>query len=316
MTNTKKVNGGYRLFLVMLLITIISSSCNPRAHHLMLDLENSGTPGQRPAQTQVAFTQTPGQASNSVPSVSQVIEPTEMLVAPILTQEASATFSAVLIPTSSPILSGPTATAVNTTSQAGTPTPTPTPTRTATATLTQTRTPAGPSTQTRTPVVPSTQTRTATATLTQTRTSAAPSTLTHTPASTLTATATPTKTATLTQTSTPTPTLQTGWAGEWKVSWQMDDGNYVEGTISVGVSGTDFTASGAIGGINYTFTGIIVDQELTAFGSWTSPTSNGSFIWQAVGDGQFGGSRDLDFGFCGAREGSDLPEPCYVPPLY
>lgn len=306
MTDTKKVNGGYRLFLVMLLITIISSSCNPRAHHLMLDLENSGTPGQRPAQTQVAFTQTPGQASNSVPSVSQVVEPTETLVAPLLTREASATFSAVLIPTSSPILSGPTATAVNTTPQAGTPTPIPTQTRTATAALTLTRTSAASSTQT----------RTATATLTQTRTSAASSTPTHTPTSTLTATATPTKTATLTQTSTPTPTLQTGWAGEWKVSWQMDDGNYVEGTISVGVSGTDFTASGAIGGINYTFTGIIVDQELTAFGSWTSPTSNGSFIWQAVGDGQFGGSRDLDFGFCGAREGSDLPEPCYIPPLY
>lgn len=272
----------------------------------MLDLENSGTPGQRPAQTQVAFTQTPGQASNSVPSVSQVIEPTETLVAPLLTREASATFSAVLIPTSSPILSGPTATAENTTPQAGTPTPIPTQTRTATAALTQTSTPAASSTQT----------RTATATLTQTRTSAVPSTQTRTPTSTLTATATPTKTATLTQTSTPTPTLQTGWAGEWKISWQMDDGNYVEGTISVGVSGTDFTASGAIGGINYTFTGIIVDQELTAFGSWTSPTSNGSFIWQAVGDGQFGGSRDLDFGFCGAREGSDLPEPCYVPPLY
>jgi len=96
----------------------------------------------------------------------------------------------------------------------------------------------------------------------------------------------------------------------------MDDGNYVEGTISVGVTGTDFTASGAIGGINYSFTGMIVDQELTAFGSWTSPNNNGKFIWKAVGDGQFGGSRDLDFGFCGAREGSDLPEPCYVPPLY
>ena len=154
---------------------------------------------------------------------------------------------------------------------------------------------------------PATNTATATSTLTAT------STVTAT--STATATQKPSNTPTPTKTLTPTVTIQTGWAGEWKVFWQLDNNNYVEGTITVEVVGTDFTASGAVGGVDYSFTGRIIDQSATAFGNWTSPTSTGNFIWNAVNNGQFGGSSDLFFSFCGARYGVNLPEPCYIPPV-
>lgn len=143
------------------------------------------------------------------------------------------------------------------------------------------------------------------------------STLTFTP--TQVRTSTPTLTVTATQTPTATPTLattqQTDWTGEWIVFWQLDDQTYIEGTISIELAGTNFTASGTLGGLDYSFNGRIVEQGLTAFGSWTSLSGNGNFIWGAVADGQFGGSRDLYFGFCGVRPGFVQPEPCYIPPL-
>lgn len=157
------------------------------------------------------------------------------------------------------------------------------------------------------------------AVVTQTRAATQPNqpaltnTATKKPANTATATVKPSNTATVTLT--PSPTLQTGWAGDWNVFWQLDNNNYVEGTISVELAGTDFTASGTVGGIEYSFTGRIIYDGETAFGNWASPTRNGNFIWNKVGEGQFGGSRDTYFGFCGAREGVVPPNPCYVPPL-
>lgn len=129
------------------------------------------------------------------------------------------------------------------------------------------------------------------------------------------ATATPSKTATNTATWTPSPTAQAGWEGEWKILWQANNQSYVEGTLSILVVGTDLTGTGTWGGVNYSFTGRIIYDGETAFGNWTSSAGNGSFIWENVGIGQFGGSRDLDFGFCGAREGTKMPDVCYVPPL-
>lgn len=132
---------------------------------------------------------------------------------------------------------------------------------------------------------------------------------------TSTATKTVTPSSTPTKTLTPTVTLQTGWAGEWKVFWQMDNNNYVDGTITVVVAGTNFTANGTLGGVDYTFLGSIIEQGLTAFGDWTSPTSTGNFIWTDIGAGQFGGSRDTYYGFCGARNSVIPPNPCYLSPL-
>lgn len=139
---------------------------------------------------------------------------------------------------------------------------------------------------------------------------------TDAPTGTFTATATATKTATATATATQTlaPTLQTGWAGEWNVFWQLDDQTYVEGTLSIEVVGTDLTASGLLDGNEYSFTGRIIYNGKTSVGKWTSALSSGSFIWIDVGEGQFGGNRDQNFGFCGAREGIKAPQPCFIPP--
>ena len=81
------------------------------------------------------------------------------------------------------------------------------------------------------------------------------------------------------------------------------------------VIGTEFTANSTLGVAAYFFTVRVIQDGEVAFGSWTSATNNGGFIWNDLGEGQFGGSRDLYFGFCGAREGVDPPEPCYIPPL-
>ena len=160
-------------------------------------------------------------------------------------------------------------------------------------------------------------TNTAIATITPVPTNTTISTDAPTGTFTATATATATRTATATATATQTlaPTAQTGWEGEWNVFWQLEDQIYVEGTLSIEVVGTDLTATGTLDGVDYSFTGRVIQEGELAFGNWTSATNNGGFIWNDLGEGQFGGSRDLYFGFCGAREGVDPPEPCYIPPL-
>lgn len=275
-----------KFILALLAVAFVAASCTPRVPHLTQNLENSGvsqTPGSS-AQTPAAETYQANSPSATNPSTSTAIEP-------LATQAPSSTFNPVLTGTSLPAVQNPITTSTRTLTRSGTAASTRTPTQTRTATSTPKFTQLYTATSTRTP----TQTRTATATLT----------------ATLTATPTPTKTDAWTQ----TPTEQTGWAGDWQVFWQLDNNNYVEGTITVEVVGTDFTASGAVGGVDYTFTGRIIHEGETAFGNWTSPSGNGDFIWTNAGSGQFGGSRDLNYGLCGAREGAAPPNPCYIAPL-
>jgi len=150
--------------------------------------------------------------------------------------------------------------------------------------------------------------------------------VTHTPSSeptsTVTATSKPsdTPTATLTPTNTSTPSftpttaVQTGWEGDWTVWFQQADGNYISGDITINLNGTNLTGSGTLAGVNYTFEGF-APNNFTADGTWASPSSSGSFIWNLFPEEQFNGSRDYQFGFCGARPGSDQPAPCYVPSI-
>lgn len=135
------------------------------------------------------------------------------------------------------------------------------------------------------------------------------------PTSTRTATQPNQPTSTRTATTIPSPTPPTGWAGEWVVRWQLDNQSYADGLLTVDVQDTDFTASAVFAGIQYSFTGRIIYEGKTAFGNWTTAANSGSFIWEDVGSGQFGGSRDDLFGFCGSREGFEAPEPCYIEPL-
>ncbi len=135
------------------------------------------------------------------------------------------------------------------------------------------------------------------------------------PTRTRTATQTTQPTATPTATTIPSQTPPTGWAGEWVVRWQLDNQSYADGLLTVDVQDTDFTASAVIAGIQYTFTGRIIFDGKTAIGNWTAAANSGNFIWEDVASGQFGGSRDLLFGFCGSRAGFEAPEPCFMEPL-
>lgn len=130
-------------------------------------------------------------------------------------------------------------------------------------------------------------------------------------------TPTPTQPAAPSPTNTPSPTATqpSGWQGDWNISFQKEDGTYLSGQISVTMNDSDLTAEGLINGIRYQFTGRLIYDNQHMMGTWSSPQTSGSFNWTLVGPNQFAGDRDLWYGFCGARQGSNLPTPCYLPPL-
>ncbi len=129
-------------------------------------------------------------------------------------------------------------------------------------------------------------------------------------------TPTPTQPAAPSPTNTPSPTATqpSGWQGDWNISFQKEDGTYLSGQISVTMNGSDLTAEGLIDGIRYQFTGRLIYNNLLMIGTWSSPLTSGSFNWILFGPDQFVGNRDLWYGFCGARQGSNPPNPCYLPP--
>lgn len=133
-------------------------------------------------------------------------------------------------------------------------------------------------------------------------------TLTITPEASKTQTRSPVNTSTVTT----TPEQQTGWEGEWTVWFEQEDGAYISGEITINISATDLAGNGILGGIEYTFEGFAPD-EWRVHGSWTSSSNSGSFIWEMLSDGQFGGRRDGSFGFCGVRPGLTKPDPCFIP---
>jgi len=126
-------------------------------------------------------------------------------------------------------------------------------------------------------------------------------------------TATATRTATRTSTSTQTATPALGWTGQWMVYIQQSNGTYMSGTIELEVNGVNLTGMGSINGVLYVFQGYALDNE-HAEGRWTSPTADGYFRWQMVASGQFAGSNEDAYGFCGTRPGGSQPEPCVILP--
>ena len=144
---------------------------------------------------------------------------------------------------------------------------------------------------------------------------------TKTPTSTqpqATASRTNTLSPTLTQTPSHTPTSesQTGWEGDWMISFEKTDGSFLSGTMTVNIVGSDLSASAELGGDQYSLEGIIYYQVgEVATGSWNNSTSSGYFWWINEEEDQFRGSRENHFAFCGARTGDNLPEPCLqLPP--
>lgn len=125
---------------------------------------------------------------------------------------------------------------------------------------------------------------------------------------------TPTRTATRTLTPTQTATPKVGWSGQWMVFLQQSNGTYISGMIELEVNGVNLTGMGSFNGVVYVFQGYAIDLE-HAEGSWTSPTAGGYFRWQMIASGQFAGSNENAYGFCGTRPGGNQPEPCVILPL-
>ncbi len=137
---------------------------------------------------------------------------------------------------------------------------------------------------------------------------------TFTATATATATRTATATATATATQTLAPTLQTGWEGEWVIYLQQDNETYISGTMNLALNGTEVIASAKLDGVEYNFEGINHADGEQISGPWQSDSSSGYFWWLLVSENQFGGSQDLQYGFCGARVGFEMPDPCFIEP--
>jgi hypothetical protein len=97
------------------------------------------------------------------------------------------------------------------------------------------------------------------------------------------------------------------------VWFQKKDGTYISGQMMVTIEEDELNGQGTLSGILYTFNAPVIG-DLTVDGSWVSGTTSGRFRWEALPDGQFVGSRDTQFGFCGHRQGADKPDPCYLKP--
>lgn len=155
---------------------------------------------------------------------------------------------------------------------------------------------------------------------TNTRQPTRPATLATTASSTITqalAGVTPTSTRTkapLLATATPTQQVQSGWGGEWIIYLEQADGTYQTGLMNVIVSGTDISATAIIGGSQYYFTGFTYIEGTQVTGPWQNESASGDYWWLFVSGTQFGGMQDMQYGFCGARAGSDRPNPCYYEP--
>lgn len=127
-------------------------------------------------------------------------------------------------------------------------------------------------------------------------------------------------TPTATRTRTPLPAntatqqVQTGWAGEWIIYMEQVDGSYQTGLMNVTVNGTDISANAIVGSSQYQFEGIIYAEDEQASGPYQSESATGYYWWLLVSEGQFGGMFDQQFGFCGARAGVEMPDPCYLEP--
>jgi len=129
------------------------------------------------------------------------------------------------------------------------------------------------------------------------------------------AAATPTATRTpLPATATATQQVQTSWAGEWIIYMEQADGSYQTGLMNVTVNGTDISANAIVGSSQYQFAGIIYAEDEQASGPYQSESATGYYWWLLVSEGQFGGMFDQQFGFCGARAGVEMPDPCYLEP--
>ncbi len=117
-------------------------------------------------------------------------------------------------------------------------------------------------------------------------------------------------TSTQTSVITPSPTPQTGWAGEWTAYYEKADGSFSTGKLLVTLNGSDLTASLEMDGQILKYEGIIFNEGVFATGNRIGGGSKDSFWWDLLPDGQFRGSYEHKFAFCGSRAGQSQPSPC------
>ena len=155
------------------------------------------------------------------------------------------------------------------------------------------------------PIVSATPTRTPTGgatTVTQIQTA--------TTTQTKTATTIQTQTATTTQTQTATTTFKPGWDGEWTAYYEKTDGSFSTGKLVVALNGSDLTASLEMDGQIIKYEGIIFNEGIFATGMRVGGGSKDSFWWDLLPDGQFRGTYENKFAFCGSRAWQNRPTPC------
>jgi hypothetical protein len=146
---------------------------------------------------------------------------------------------------------------------------------------------------------------------------------TSTPAATATDADTATPTATATRTLPPQPTSTRtnnpnySYSGSWKISW-----NGSTETLSVNISGNNFSATMSTGALIYTYVGTLTNAGQEVHGTWEHDNGGtGDFQIQikSGNTNQFIGSKTDDGSgqpaseFCGWRAGSSMPSPCKWP---
>ena len=123
--------------------------------------------------------------------------------------------------------------------------------------------------------------------------------------------------ATLAAPQVPTPVPSFAWAGDWQVYETLEAERYGPYTMSVTVIGRAFSAAITMdGAARLSLEGTLSEDGLSAAGTYTSAGIEGSFSYTALGTAQFQGSGfqgGETWGWCGAREGAEQPDPCFKP---
>jgi len=109
---------------------------------------------------------------------------------------------------------------------------------------------------------------------------------------------------------TPTPTLGVPvWEGVWNIWFQNTRGGYTPAELTLQVSGTRLAGTAKIDGVDYSFSGDVLEQGSQVEGEWQTASNEGTFWWRMNSADTFVGSSEGRFGFCGNRTVVQ-PNPC------
>ena len=110
-----------------------------------------------------------------------------------------------------------------------------------------------------------------------------------------------------------TATQATDWGGEWS-AWLADaSGNYQKGTMSLTLNGSSLQGKAQFPGDTLTLSGKM-EEDMLVYGKYTSLTGSGPFFWypQEPYKVFIGNLSFNERGFCAARPGAEMPDPCHM----